>query len=72
MPLIMIYANDIAVEAKAKIAREVTDVVAASYNVPPEIVSLYFIPLDPAATFNKGERLDRHGSPAQTKQGGAA
>lgn len=54
MPLITIYAADIKADKKKAIAREITDLISASYAVPASMISVYFIPLDQTDAFNAG------------------
>jgi phenylpyruvate tautomerase PptA (4-oxalocrotonate tautomerase family) len=54
MPLVTIYAKDLPPEKKAIIAREITVMISENYEVPLEMVSVYFIPLENGDAFDAG------------------
>ena len=54
MPLVTIYASDLSADKKKTIASEVTEMISENYEVPAEMISVYFIPLDSENAFDAG------------------
>jgi len=54
MPLVTIYASDLSADKKKTIASEVTEMMSQNYEVPAEMISVYFIPLGSEDAFDAG------------------
>jgi phenylpyruvate tautomerase PptA (4-oxalocrotonate tautomerase family) len=54
MPLVTIYASELSADKKKAIASEVTEMMSENYEVPAEMISVYFIPLDSDNAFDAG------------------
>lgn len=54
MPFLMIYGGELPVKTKAAIAKDMTQSLAQHYQVPDNMVSVFFVPLGPEDAFQAG------------------